>query len=298
MGEIKKIELVLWHKCNCRCAFCCAGSSTGDQFEPRRAVDTLIRYRKQGVESVAFGGGEPTIYPGLPALISAARDLGYSPIEIKSNGMRFCYPEYVQDCIKSGADLFTISLWGHNAETHDRLAGRAGAFEMTEMGIKHLAHYGAQTHVDFLVSSLTVEHSADIAEKLARLGVRRINLWVFSVFGAGGGMKDLTPKLERAGRAALEAAKAAARHGAGAVTSHIPPCLMQGRTDLYFSITELKLLIVTPGGHSFMAEESPFEAGEHVTACGKCAFREICAGPRREYLEMFGHDEIRAWPRS
>lgn len=295
MSDVEKIEVILWHRCNCGCGFCSAGDSSQDQFDPGQVASLLMEHRARGVEAVAFGGGEPTIYPDLAAAAATARKLGYKTIEVKSNGLRFCYPEYAQACIKSGINLFTISLWGHDPETHDRFAGRPNAFEMTEMGIKHLVHYGACVHVDFLLTVLTVPHLEQIVGRLARMGVSRISLWLFSVFGAGGAMKEYVPRLKHAGPAALAAADSAAAAGASVITSHIPPCFLQGRGDLYFNIKDIRLLIVTPGGNNFMAEESAFEAGAHVAECEKCVFRGVCAGPRREYLGLFGHQEIKAW---
>jgi cyclic pyranopterin phosphate synthase len=295
MSNVEKIEVILWHRCNCGCVFCSAGDSSQDQFDPRQVASLLMEHHARGVEAVAFGGGEPTIYQGLPTAVDAARKLGYKTIEVKSNGMRFCYPEYAQTSIQSGINLFTISLWGHDPETHDQFAGRPNAFEMTEMGIKHLVHYGACVHVDLLLTVLTVPHLEEIVGKLARMGVARISLWLFCVFGAGGGMKEYVPRLKHAGPAALAAADAASAAGASVITSHIPPCFLQGRDDLYFNIKDIKLMIVTPGGNNFMAEESAFEAGAQVPECEKCVFRGVCAGPRREYLELFGHQEIKAW---
>jgi len=49
---------------------------------------------------------------------------------------------------------------------------------------------------------------------------------------------------------------------------------------MYYNVRELDLLVVTPG-HSFKGEDSPFEMGIHVAACGRCRLAGKCAGPRR-----------------
>jgi len=37
-------------------------------------------------------------------------------------------------CMEQGINKYSISLWGYPSGMHDDIAGRAGAFEMTEIG--------------------------------------------------------------------------------------------------------------------------------------------------------------------
>jgi MoaA/NifB/PqqE/SkfB family radical SAM enzyme len=289
---VSKIELILWYRCNCACTFCSSHSHRGGLFSPAEAVTQLASWRGLGATSVDFGGGEPTLGHELPALAEAARRIGYTTIGVKSNGMRFCYPEYVRRCLDAGIDEFAISLWGHVPGLHDALAGRAGAFEMTEMGLKHLLDLGARVTVDFLVTTRTVDVLPEALFEVSRIGVRSIRLWVFCLFGSGGQHPELMPSLSAAGRAAAEAADALEPVGCRLSTSHIMPCLLGPRAGLYASIRELELTVVTKDS-SFAGEDSPFEAGIPVPACAACRHLSRCLGPRQEYVDRFGGDEFR-----
>jgi MoaA/NifB/PqqE/SkfB family radical SAM enzyme len=292
---VKKVELVLWYPCNCACTFCSSHSYQGGRFTRSEAVAQLAACRGLGARSVDFGGGEPTLGQELPDLAMAARDLGYVTIGVKSNGMRLCYPEYVRRCLDAGVNDFSISLWGHTPQLHDALAGRPGAFEMTEMGLKHLVDLGATVCVDFLITTRTVGVLTDALLEISRLGVRSIRLWIFCLFGANGRNVELMPSLSAAGAAAGAAAAAVASFGGRLGTSHIMPCLLGAHAGIYFNTRELDLTVVTKDG-SFKAEESPFEAGTRVRACTLCRYAPSCPGPRREYLDLFGDGEFQAVP--
>lgn len=291
---MKKIEIVMWYNCNCRCVFCASVDMAGEGFSTEEIGRMLRDYRAAGATQIDFGGGEPTVRNDLPALARAARKLGYEKIGVKSNGMRFCYPEYVDLCMKSGVNDFAISLWGASPEVHDRLCGRPGAFEMTEMGLKHLVDSGADVCVDFLVTTETVGELPGALEKLrVDVGVKRFSLWLFSIFGAGGAAEELLPSMKEAGKTAEKAAKKLEKHGGFLKTSHIPPCMLGARRDIYYNIRDLDLLIITPGS-AFRGEESPFETGARVPACAKCRLKRKCPGPRREYVDHRGAGEFRA----
>lgn len=291
---MKKIEIVMWYKCNCRCEFCSSPSMRGDGFTTREIAALLSSHRTKGATVVDFGGGEPAARNDLPVLARAAAELGYETIGVKSNGMRFCYPDYVETCMKSGVNEFSISMWGYPASAHDRMAGRDGAFEMTEMGLKHLVDFGADVCVDFLLTSYSIEALSGALEHLSgKVGVRKFRLWLFSMFGAGGQGEDMTLSLTQAGKSAAAAYRAVRDNVDWIKTSHIPPCLLDGEPSMYYNVKDLNLFVITPG-HSFMGEDSPFEKGIHVAECRACRLAAVCAGPREEYVRTRGASEVKA----
>lgn len=289
---VKKIEIIKWFQCNCRCVFCASRKMRGGEFSLEEIVRLLVEHKSYGAEAVDFGGGEPTIGDDLPAMAAAARRIGYKKIGVKSNGMRFCYPDYARLCMDSGINEFSISLWGHSPEIHDNLAGRAGAFEMTEMGLKHLVDFGADVCVDFLLTAMSVDYLIEALKKLEAIGVRKYRLWLFSLFGAGGEYGELMPALKAAGAAAVRASEAMKGCFDYEGTTHIMPCFLKGRESMYHNIKDMDLLIITRG-NSFRAEESLFEAGSHIAACEGCRFERGCAGPRMEYLKFYGESEFK-----
>jgi MoaA/NifB/PqqE/SkfB family radical SAM enzyme len=289
---MKKIEIITWFKCNCQCVFCASHMmTTGEALTAEDIARILKTYKARGIDMVDFGGGEPTARPDLPAMIAAARHLGYRSIGLKTNGMRLCYPEYLEALMVAGVNNFCVSVWGHDPDTHDRLAGRSGAFEMTEMAIKHLVDYNADVCVDFLITTETLNHLEQAIGHWINIGVSNFTLWLFSVFGSGRNDSRLLPVMSAAGNAAAAAIGALKDSIDSIKTSHITPCLLKNCWNIYYNIKDLELYVVSKNG-GFWAEQSPFEAGIKLPACGICKMNAVCAGPRPEYVKQHGAKEF------
>lgn len=78
--------------CNFSCSYCddhrghkYPDLSDDEVLDTPRALE-LLRVMRTRTPSVYFAGGEPTIRKDLPELTRAARDLGYGPIVINTNG--------------------------------------------------------------------------------------------------------------------------------------------------------------------------------------------------------------------
>lgn len=282
---MRKVELVLWFKCNTRCRFCVVDAPTAGQvMDTRAALRHLEEARRAGAAEVDFGGGEPTLRRDLPELARAARALGFTRVGVKTNGLRLCYPEVVSELLSAGVDRFAVSVWGSDASAHDELCGVPQAFEMLEMGVKHILDLGAAASAEVLLTTETVPRLTTLCRSLGELGIPEIQLWLYSLFGSAGAHPELLPRLPEAGRA-IAAARAALPKTRFS-TTHVPPCFLPGAEDVYASIASAKLVIVTPGG-SFPAESSPFEAGVKPARCRGCRRAARCAGIRPEYLERF-----------
>ncbi len=294
---MKTIEIVMDYRCNARCEFCFVPPSVReDSFSTDKIRDILAFGRENGAETVYFGGGEPTIRRDLLPMIRYAKRIGYSMINLKTNGMIFCYPDHVERVMAAGAGSFTIPIWG-TAEIHDRYSRVTGAFERTEMAVKNLADAGARVEIDLLVTKSNMESLAESVVRFSGIGVRNFSLWYLSLFGmteAGADMEADLPRYAEAlphMRAAMEAGKNAGTETVK--TSHVPPCLMRGTMENYMTIRPMELMICAPG-NSFRGEESPFESGVKVECCEGCSLGDDCLGIREDYLRVHGSGEFEA----
>jgi radical S-adenosyl methionine domain-containing protein 2 len=78
----------LYKPCNYRCKFCFATfRDIRGQLELADARELLGRLRAAGTEKLTFAGGEPTLHPHIGALLSEARELGFTTALI-TNGAR------------------------------------------------------------------------------------------------------------------------------------------------------------------------------------------------------------------
>ena len=113
--EIPSVNYHLWEPCNMRCGFCFATfQDTKREMNlpkghlPKEAcisvVDQLAEF---GFEKINFAGGEPTLCPWLPALITRAK--GYGMVtSIVTNGSRLT--EAWLDALKGSLDWVGLSI--------------------------------------------------------------------------------------------------------------------------------------------------------------------------------------------
>ncbi len=86
--------------CNFRCPFCHNSGLLGSA-EPFMEEDALLAFlekRRGLLDGVCVTGGEPTLHPGLPALLGSIRALGF-PVKLDTNGTR---PEVLKALVREG----------------------------------------------------------------------------------------------------------------------------------------------------------------------------------------------------
>lgn len=81
-------------RCNLRCPVCFAGSGPDASSSPEPDVPALTRMfdsilTKTGGCNLQLSGGEPTLRSDLPAIVRAARNAGFTFIQVNSNGLKF-----------------------------------------------------------------------------------------------------------------------------------------------------------------------------------------------------------------
>jgi len=98
-----KIAAVLFvGGCNFRCPYCYNTELVLTPFQlPTLTQERLTRFfcsRKEWLDGVVISGGEPTIYPDLPALLGWIKEFGYA-VKLDTNGSN---PDMLQALIDGG----------------------------------------------------------------------------------------------------------------------------------------------------------------------------------------------------
>lgn len=287
------IELVLGMECNCRCRACPSSyHSGGAPLSTKEIARWLRRGRQRGAAGVWFGGGEPTLHPGLLPAAARARQLGYQRVRVQTNALRLAYPAYTHKLVRAGVGEISVPVLGVDAAAYDAFTRREGSFELLTEGIKNATALGVRVEGDVLMTAQSASRQTEMTERFAALGVDRFNFWLVSLHGLDAGqhahrlphMAELIPHLQRA----LERAEAL---GVGAVTLHTPPCVLpRALRRCYVHAGTWRLLVVTPGNEPFMAEDSPMEGGVYLPGCDACSWRRRCLGLRADYLEVHATD--------
>lgn len=120
----------LTNRCNLTCPICFANANvTGKVYEPSKeeVVEMLRLYRREQPVAgrlVQFSGGEPTIHPDFLEILRAARDLGYSHIQVASNGIKFADPEFTLRAAEAGLHTIYLQFDGVDDRVYAQTRGR------------------------------------------------------------------------------------------------------------------------------------------------------------------------------
>lgn len=120
----------LTNRCDMTCPICFANANiTGYVYEPSmdqvlEMLRNLRRERPVPASMIQFSGGEPTIYPHFLDAVRAARDMGFTHIQIATNGLRLADPEFVEECKEAGLHTVYLQFDGFNDETYKKTRGR------------------------------------------------------------------------------------------------------------------------------------------------------------------------------
>ncbi|HYL80429.1 MAG TPA: radical SAM protein, partial [Candidatus Acidoferrum sp.] len=118
----------LTSRCNLACSVCFADANqrayeiTFDQAE-----ETLRRLRAQSPApafAVQFTGGEPTVHPRFLDIVASAKALGFSHIQVASNGLALADPEFACRAREAGLQYIYLQMDGTTDEVFRKIRGR------------------------------------------------------------------------------------------------------------------------------------------------------------------------------
>jgi uncharacterized radical SAM superfamily Fe-S cluster-containing enzyme len=128
----------LTNRCNLTCPICFANANvSGRVYEPSKdeVIEMLRLYRKEQPVAgrvVQFSGGEPTIHPEFFDILRAARDLGFSHIQIASNGIKLADPDFTAKAAENGLHTVYLQFDGVDDRVYKQTRGR----ELFEIKLK------------------------------------------------------------------------------------------------------------------------------------------------------------------
>ncbi|MHC4601094.1 MAG: tetraether lipid synthase Tes [Planctomycetota bacterium] len=120
----------LTNRCNLSCPVCFANANAaGYLYEPDldQITGMLKRFRDLRPVPCAclqFAGGEPTLHPQFLEAVERARDLGFSAIQVATNGLRFDEPGFAERCRDAGLNSVYLQFDALDDEVYRRLRGR------------------------------------------------------------------------------------------------------------------------------------------------------------------------------
>jgi|HubBroStandDraft_6_1064221.scaffolds.fasta_scaffold85656_4 MoaA/NifB/PqqE/SkfB family radical SAM enzyme len=166
--------ILLGMRCNNACVFCAQGD--GDARAPAEVDPAGAIAAVEPGESVAFQGGEPTIFAGLAAWIRAADARGAARIVVQTNGRRLAYRAYARALGEASERLvLDVSLHGSTAPMHEYHTGVPGSFAQTVQGLRNARAEGIRAGVTTVVTRSSFRHLAEIVRVAHAAGALAIH---------------------------------------------------------------------------------------------------------------------------
>ncbi|MBT3193207.1 MAG: radical SAM protein [Verrucomicrobia bacterium] len=299
MAVTAKVDVKCGFRCNNMCRFCVQGSKRQKytDFSTERILHTLELARSDS-ESVVLTGGEPTTREDFLRLVRRASELGFSHIQIQTNGRMFASDGFCEDTVAAGANDFSLALHGHAKVLHDYLTRVPGSFHETARGIRNLKRLGQHVGSNTVITRSNYRHLPAIARLLVHLGVDQFQFaFVHALGTAAENFARIVPRYILVEPHAKKGLDVGIRHGVRVMTEAIPYCFMEGYTDY---VAEKVIPRTRIYDVSVVDDYTHYRVTEGKTKnvqCEECRFVDICEGPWKEYPEAYGWSEFRPLPR-
>ena len=180
-------------RCNLKCRHCYINPAQHGKtdLDTDTAVAWLSLFHHPPKRSnLILLGGEPTLHPGLPEIVRAARRMGYGSVTIDTNG--YLFNGILEKVSPEAVDYFSFSLDGATPETNDRIRGK-GCYARCIGGIRQAVEKGFAASVIYTVSSENAHELAMMVPLLKDLGVRRFFIQVIGIRGRSVAVEGLSP---------------------------------------------------------------------------------------------------------
>ncbi|HVN20736.1 MAG TPA: NTP transferase domain-containing protein [Dongiaceae bacterium] len=167
------VLLEVTNRCNLACPFCFASSPTSKTDPGLEEVENWLRMllASGGPFNLQLSGGEPTLRDDLPEIITLARRMGFSFIQINTNGIRLAQDDsYLQRLKMSGLGCVFLQFDGVTDAVYQRIRGKA-LFAIKERVIQRCR---AQQIGVVLVPTLVPGVNIDQIGEIIRLAVQQI----------------------------------------------------------------------------------------------------------------------------
>jgi MoaA/NifB/PqqE/SkfB family radical SAM enzyme len=295
-GPGPRLDLKIGFSCNNRCRFCVQGDKRKTATAPTLGVLLAeLEASRSTAEGVVFTGGEPTLRPDLPELVARASELGYTPIQIQSNGRMFASRAYCERLIGAGATEFSPALHGHVAALHDHLTRAPGSFAQTVAGIRNLRGLGRPVVTNSVVVRSNAPTLPQLARLLVALEVTQLQFaFVHPVGAVSAAFTAVVPRMELIAPALARALRIGIAAGIPAVTEAVPYCILPGleRCVVEARIPPTRVVdagVTVEDYRAYRLHEGKLKGPE----CPDCRWFADCEGPWREYPERYGFGEFR-----
>lgn len=163
LGLPLNVQLDLTYRCNETCVHCYLDHEDHGEMTTAEFLDILDQLAAAGTLFLTISGGEVFMRKDLFEILEHARKLQFS-VKLKTNAVMI-KPAKAQRLAKLGIAEVSISLYSHDAATHDTITQLKGSHKRTLEGIRHLQAAGVKVRV----ANVLMQHNADDYQQVQTL---------------------------------------------------------------------------------------------------------------------------------
>ncbi|WP_433262961.1 radical SAM protein [Actinosynnema sp. CS-041913] len=221
--------------CNLRCLHCYS-SSGPDVAEsvPIGLLGPAVRDAAAlGYDVLSVSGGEPFLYPELPALLRAAREAGMRTT-VTTNAVALNQRRI--GLVRGLVDLVAVSVDGDQT-THDRIRDQPGCFEKALAGIRRLTEAGIPVGVITTLTQGNATQLGDVALAAAQSGALLLQVHPLEPEGVANRlMAGERPDAVELAYAAVELGRIAEEHGLAVQLDAVPRTMLARKPAAFMAV--------------------------------------------------------------
>ena len=118
----------LTSRCNLACSTCFASSN---KYHAEPSYEEIVMMMKRlretkpvPCDSIQFVGGEPTIHPDFFKIVKACAKLGFTHIQMGTNGIKLADPDFAMQAREAGLQYVYLQMDGVTDDVYEKIRGR------------------------------------------------------------------------------------------------------------------------------------------------------------------------------
>jgi MoaA/NifB/PqqE/SkfB family radical SAM enzyme len=286
-------NIVVFSPCNQRCLHCSNPILLGNALKESSKEEIFSQINNVvSMDSLCItGGGEPTMLPFLPELISTAKERGIKEIGIETNCVRLSDSEYSRILKESGLDYCKVSLHSHIEAVSDKITQTPGSYKSTHNGIKNARSEDISvSSVLHTLSSLNISGFPEFIRFVERCCIKRIGVSFIRPLEGDKASESITPKISDSMgyiRKGFDYCREKKIRLIMDPALGIPPCFMVGYEEF---CGELNIFTQKrPDEHKKRSYASQKMKPE---SCLACSLYGRCSGLHKSYVNLYGATEL------
>ncbi len=286
VGNVKVVmrqdepNIFMGNRCNQDCLFC--SEAPEDRTMSFEQIRAMIDSKP---DTISFEGGEPTLAKHLPDCVRMAKRKGIRDIILCTNGVRLGNPDYVRELCEAGITLFNVNFPSHEERVFDLLTRTRGQIHHRVKAIQTLISIagGRRVRLNCIVNQLNyllLENYVNFVWKNFP-DIFYIEFNLIKILGYVRKRTYLVPRLKICAPYLNKAMNRMESLGMAFISDGFPLCALEGHERMAIDVYK-KIF----GDPLYMGEKM------NPPVCRKCSLLEICAGPRKDYIELYGDSEL------